>query len=351
MAEDAEQQYTNSTSPHLTSRKEKSLRLYKRGSVWWVSGTQRGVQIRKTTGTTNRKVAEKVLASMELSRHQAIASKAFPVFKQEYLSYRSKVVKPATLSVDRYALDSLEAYLITMGMGQVDVGRLSQDDLDDYIQWLIQNHSKTTARIYTKHLKIALNTAVRWQYADTSPFTGYRNANLKVRQTHEPYLTVLQVQQLLNAAVEPMAYAFLAVLIYTGARRGEALAVTWQDVDFINNTILLHGFKDYADRTMVMVPALTEALKRLPVSDGPLFTMSQWDATRLVKEYGVRAGIKMAVTPKILRRTFGSHLAVSGVDLRRLQELMGHSDIKTTISHYAHLSKEYQVDLAKFLPY
>jgi len=57
------------------------------------------------------------------------------------------------------------------------------------------------------------------------------------------------------------------------------------------------------------------------------------------------------LTIKALRRTFGSHMAQSGLDLRRLQEMMGHSDIRTTITHYAHLAKSSRVELEMFIKY
>ena len=53
-----------------------------------------------------------------------------------------------------------------------------------------------------------------------------------------------------------------------------------------------------------------------------------------------KAGIKKRVHPHLLRHTYGSHLAMAGVDLPTIKELMGHSDISTTMI-YMHLHPEH----------
>jgi integrase/recombinase XerD len=86
-------------------------------------------------------------------------------------------------------------------------------------------------------------------------------------------------------------------------------------------------------------------LEREGISEGFIFqngkgaAMSVRNAQKIVSKAAKRAGIKKAVTPHKLRHSFATHLLDSGVSIRVIQELLGHSNLQTT-QIYTRVSRE-----------
>ena len=70
------------------------------------------------------------------------------------------------------------------------------------------------------------------------------------------------------------------------------------------------------------------------------------------KKYNKKSGINKKITAHILRHTFATNLLINGAGIAYIQKLLGHSDINTTIRHYAHLDDAAMIEQKnKFLDY
>jgi len=137
------------------------------------------------------------------------------------------------------------------------------------------------------------------------------------------------------------------LLLYTaGMRVSELVGVKVGDVDLERHAIRIRG-KGAKEREVFFSPALRPLLERairgrdpdeplIPGRKGkPLHYVS---VERILKRLAKKAGLKKKVTPHILRHSFATHSLMRGMDVREIQELLGHASLKTT-QVYTHVSR------------
>jgi len=142
-------------------------------------------------------------------------------------------------------------------------------------------------------------------------------------------------------------------LYATGLRRAELTRLQASDIDTERMVIHVLGGKGRKDRDVMLSPKLLDELRLYwrSLKHKPrtwLFPGGRWHShtERPISDKVVwyacdqaarRAGIDKSVHPHTLRHSFATHLLEAGVDLRTIQLLMGHSDLKAT-TVYLHLS-------------
>ncbi|MCY9869685.1 site-specific integrase [Vibrio barjaei] len=137
--------------------------------------------------------------------------------------------------------------------------------------------------------------------------------------------------------------------MHTGLRRGELLSLTWDDIFFPNQYLVVKGSeaKSKKTRTIPLNATVLEALREwrqqnpfchyvfVSGEDKPLTDIKKpW--LRLVEQAGLDN-----FNFHDLRHHFASKLVMAGVDLNTVRELLGHSDLKMTL-RYAHLAPEHK---------
>ncbi len=161
--------------------------------------------------------------------------------------------------------------------------------------------------------------------------------------------------------VRPLCIPQLDVALHTGMRKSEQFTVTWDQVDFAQKYIHLDVTKNGSDRYVSLNSQSLQSLKTLKETharlnlpaESTLFVSWQKKPMTDPREW-FTAACKEAkisgVTWHTLRHTFASRLVMAGVDLKTVQELMGHKTIAMT-ARYAHLSPEHKLSaLERLVP-
>jgi integrase/recombinase XerD len=229
--------------------------------------------------------------------------------------------------------------------------RLGPRHIREYQAELFEKHKLSAASVavrlaalrffYCKTLKRA------WSIADTPyPKGAHRLPTI---------LSQEEVAQLIQAANTSFHRTLLLTLYATGVRRAELTHLKVSDIDSQRMVIHIQGGKGRKDRDVMLSPKLLEALrehwrslKRKPSvwlfpgnrwhsGDTPIDSKVVWYACQQAAQ---RAGLQKEVHPHTLRHCFATHLLEAGADLRTIQILLGHNDLKET-ARYLHLSQRH----------
>jgi len=164
--------------------------------------------------------------------------------------------------------------------------------------------------------------------------------------------------QLVNAPRNLKHRMILQLAYTTGLRRAELLALKLSHIDSERNVLRVVLGKGKKSREVPVSDTLIEQLRQYYKSFRPKTYLFegykpgvQYSATsieRIVKSAAVKAGIKKDIYPHVLRHSFATHMLEKGVNLKRLQIILGHNSLKTT-SVYLHLINPNFADLPNLL--
>ena len=237
---------------------------------------------------------------------------------------------------------------------------VSRDDLVDFLAGLYRQ--KLESRTVARHL-VTLRNFFRFAQVQEL-LTDDPSLNLespKIRRSLPGYLRLEEVERLLVQPDDktPLGLrdrTMLEVLYSTGLRVSELVSLRVMDVDRSVGCIRCIGKGDkerlvpVGKRAMALVERyLRDARPKLVVKGklpGPaLFInrsgagLSRVGVWKILSGYGRRAGLRVPLTPHMLRHSFATHLLERGADLRSVQLMLGHSDISTT-QIYTHVVEE-----------
>jgi site-specific recombinase XerD len=165
-------------------------------------------------------------------------------------------------------------------------------------------------------------------------------------------LSVEEVRRLFQiVAPHPKHKALLMTLYGAGLRISEALHLRPGDIDSGRMFIHVRGGKGNKDRLVALSVNLLAVLRDywrarrpklwlFPQDSHAERPMESGTAQRIVQRAAKRAGIARRVSPHTLRHSYATHLLEAGTDIRSIQMLLGHRNLKTT-ARYTHVSEDH----------
>ena len=157
-----------------------------------------------------------------------------------------------------------------------------------------------------------------------------------------------EVERLLNGIINVKHRTMLTLIYSSGLRSGELINLKIEDIDSERMVIHIHQAKGKKDRIVPLAPSALELLRTYYLMYRPniyLFNgsddlrYSKTSLQKVFRENIQKARIRKKCSLHTLRHSYATHLLESGVNLRYIQELLGHSSPKTT-QIYTHVSSE-----------
>jgi integrase/recombinase XerD len=238
---------------------------------------------------------------------------------------------------------------------------VTRDHLVDFLSSLY--HQKLESRTVARHLVTLRNF---FRFALTQELIAEDpSANLespKIHRSLPDYLRLEEVEKLLaqpddQTPIGLRDRAMLEVLYSSGLRVSELTGLRVMDLDRSAGYVRCIGKGDkerivpIGKKAMALVDrylrdARPKLIRKGAVSNSPVLflnrrggRLSRVGVWKILSAYGRQAGLRVALTPHMLRHSFATHLLERGADLRSVQLMLGHSDISTT-QIYTHVVEE-----------
>ncbi len=261
---------------------------------------------------------------------------------------------------------------------ELEVRNYSARTIETYFQLLVvlsRALNKPLEEIHSEDLKSYLHNRITQEGVSTSTVNQSISA-FKLLQTgvlHREWagfmikrprrekrlptvLSVEEVEALINACSNMKHRALLMLAYSAGLRRNEVAQLRPADIDSARMQVIVRQGKGKKDRHTILsqkVLAILRVYWKMYHPKEYLFETQvkqgrQYASTTLnqiVKSCAERAGIRKPLSFHTLRHSFATHLLESGVNIRYIQQLLGHTNIKTT-SVYLHVA-QFKVDLVR----
>ena len=222
--------------------------------------------------------------------------------------------------------------------------RLGPEQIRQYLLYLINERKNSANTLQVQR------AALHFLYVKTlkQPWFDEEIARAKRIPRLPDVIGAPAISGMLNRTMNLKHWTILATLYATALRVDELLHLQVGDIDSALMIIHVREGKGRVPRKIALSPALLERLRiycrryqpklwLFPSQRRPDQPMEQRTVRYLCRTAGQRAEIKQRIHPHLFRHACATHMLEAGADLRTIQHLLGHADIRTT-ARYLHVS-------------
>ncbi|PGT89191.1 site-specific integrase [Bacillus sp. AFS040349] len=375
----------------------------KKGKVWEcteeipkdpVTGKRKRVSARgKTKPEAKIKLERKIDEIVEygLTTDPQQSQITFEKLANEWLETHKRNTKNSAFRSNQYHIKRFGKYI-----AKIPVRNITKKAYQNVIDQM-SNDGYSYNTIYSAHsvAKKIFKQAIAWDIIKSSPadMVVLPKQTLTIEeiesdQTAEQYLEREELKSFLNIVDKhglPSDDAIFTILAFTGMRIGELLALKWKDIDFnskeINVTKTIYNIDGKKDEYQLLPPKTKKSIRKISIDDHLIkllnrqknlineqkmrvrnswhdedFVITREDGypmsprfvhyriKRIEKFLKAETNCKKKLHPHILRHTHTSMLTEAGADLRAIMQRLGHTDAKTTLSVYTHVTEKMKID-------
>lgn len=331
-------------------------------------------------GFKTRKEAELALARLKLDvangTYKKVRAETYQELYDLWVVQYEKTVEEST-------------YVKTLGyfknhilpsMGRYKIDKINIDICQKHFDEWATKLSK--ARTIKSYAALVLDFGIKRGYIQINPFTHVETRIItrkvaEVEEKVENFYTREQLIEFLNCCEQSLHYksfTLLRLLAYTGMRKSEALALTWKDLNLIANEITISkAIGRGKSAKLYLKSTKTRKIRVIKIDDATIAILKMWrkiqkqeylilgqntmTANQLIFSNTNNDYIQLGqvqkwmysvqkkhlldkITPHGLRHTHCSLLFEAGASLKEVQDRLGHSDVKTTMDIYTHVTKK-----------
>ena len=256
----------------------------------------------------------------------------------------------STIEIYRKGLDQFSRYL--EGRGMTDLRKITHALILDYQQVVMtESIAMESKALKLRPVKRLFEYLVETHRLLINPTEGIVETCRKNRKIG-PVLTIAEMKTLLDQPNLSLKTGIrdrtmMAVLYSTGIRLDELLALEIYHVDLTDKVLYIRKAKGEKQRVVPLGKEAASYLREYLAKIRPHYAkknrsekrpflnntgdpMNPSSVRALLRKYRIEAGIKKPVSPHVFRRSCATHLLQQGADIRYIQELLGHRNLRTT---------------------
>lgn len=247
-----------------------------------------------------------------------------------------------TIDTYRKQLSKYYRYLVTMKNREIFIDELTTDEVEAYLGDSTVGLSNPGKYSFIAAYKSFMTYSFGQGLCKYN--LGKEIKQIKRNTKERVSLTEEEFEALVDSISHPIIKCVVYTMYYTGSRINELVQLTMDDVDLARNIITIRKPKGHSQKSRIIpinkkLRYLLEEYLSIRLGGDTLDSffvlkrsggISASTINRAINEAANLAGIKKHISNHIIRHTFSSLLKEKGIDLKRIQALLGHSNLETT---------------------